>query len=69
MSLAFIDDLGEKGEVRKICALMPECKLEITLTTLSMFYFISMGEFYFVTNCRVDNSSNPEVYIGLLCST
>ena len=36
MSLAFIDDLGEKrwGE-NNMCL---ECKLEITLTTLSMFY-------------------------------
>ena len=64
MSLAFIDDLGEK-KVKNMC---PECKLEITLTTLSMFHFISMGEFYVVTNCRADNSSNPKVYIGLLCS-
>ena len=63
MSLAFIDDLGEKGEVRKICTLR-----YITLTTLSMFYFISMGELYFVTDCKVDHS-NPEFFIGQLCST
>ena len=65
MSLAFIDDLGEKKVNEKnMCT---KCKLEITLTTLSMFYFISMGKFYFVINCKVDHS-NPEVYIGLLCS-